>query len=253
MTTAILLAVAACGLIVGFAVGATGLGGVLLVPALTLAMGIDVKRAVATALVAYLPSGAVALTLYGLRGSVAWRQAAFIGLGALPAAWLGAKAAGYAPPGLLEFVIGALLLGAGAYALRPPKAPAVGRAAIPPWTLLGLGAVASFGSALTGAGGAVILVPLLLLLETPVLAAIGLGQAIVVPIAGMASVSNVMAGLVDYALAAGLAVTLMIGIAVGTPVAHALPQARLRRLLGYMIVVAGAAMLVRQGVRLAAG
>jgi uncharacterized membrane protein YfcA len=98
---------------------------------------------------------------------------------------------------------------------------------------------------LTGAGGAFVLLPILLLLDMPVLSAIGLGQAIAIPIAGLASLANVAAGLVDPILAAVLAVTLMTGIAIGTPIAHALPQLKLRRLLGGVVVASGIAMLIR--------
>jgi uncharacterized protein len=103
---------------------------------------------------------------------------------------------------------------------------------------------------MTGAGGAVMLLPLLLLLDTPVLAAIGLGQAIAIPIAGLASLVNLAAGLVDLWLAAGLAAALALGIAIGTPIAHALPQRLLRRLLGLVVVLAGMAMLLRTAMRL---
>jgi uncharacterized membrane protein YfcA len=249
MTPTIILAIAACGLVIGTAVGAVGIGGVLLVPILTLALGIEVKRAVAAALFAYLPSGIVAVTLYALRGSVAWREARLVALGALPFAWVGAQAASRAPAALLEFLIGLLLLSGGSYALRPPRQTVTDRR-LPPALLIGLGGVTSFGSALTGAGGAFILLPLLLLLDTPVLTAIGLGQAIILPIAGVASISNVAAGLVDFRLSAGLAVALSTGIALGTPIAHALPQQKLRRVLGFLVVAAGGAMLLRQAVGL---
>jgi uncharacterized protein len=111
--------------------------------------------------------------------------------------------------------------------------------------LVGLGGGTAFVSALTGAGGAFVLLPMLLLLDMPVLPAIGLGQAIALPIAGLASVANFRAGLVDVRLAALLAIALSVGIAVGTPIAHALPQLVLRRLLGVVVVVAGAGMLLQ--------
>ncbi len=218
-------------------------------PVLNLLLGIEVKRAVAAALFAYLPSGVVAVVLYARRGSIAWREARFLALGALPASWLGARAAGIAPGTVLELAIGALLLGGGVYALRPPKPVAAERARLGAWLLIALGAVTGFGSALTGAGGAFILMPLLFLLDTPVLGAIGLSQSIVVPVAGVASISNAFAGLVDFGLSAGLTVALMAGIAIGTPVAHALPQDRLRRAVGWIVVVAGLAMLVKVAVR----
>jgi uncharacterized membrane protein YfcA len=57
----------------------------------------------------------------------------------------------------------------------------------------------------------------------------------------------------DLSLAAGLAATLTLGIAIGTPIAHALPQVLLRRLLGSAVLLAGLAMLLRTAVRLVGG
>ena len=155
-----------------------------------------------------------------------------------------------APASLLEAAIGILLLAGGLYALRPPRLAPAEQVTLTPATLLGLGGGTGFVSALTGAGGAFVLLPILLLLDTPVLAAIGLGQAIAIPIAGLASLANLAAGLVDLELAAGLAASLALGIAIGTPIAHALPQRKLRRLLGSVVVLAGVAMLVKTVARL---
>jgi uncharacterized membrane protein YfcA len=171
-------------------------------------------------------------------------------MAALPTAWVGAHAAQQAPAGLLEAAIGALLLAGGIYALLPPRDAAIGQRRLAPATLLGLGGGTGFVSALTGAGGAFVLLPMLLLLDVPVLPAIGLGQAIALPIAGLASLANVVAGIMDVWLAAGLAVTLTLGIAIGTPIAHALPQRLLRRLLGSAVLLAGGAMLARTAARL---
>jgi uncharacterized membrane protein YfcA len=243
-----LFAAGVAAITLGVAVGATGIGGVLLVPILTLALGIDVKRAIAAALLSYLPGCLVAVGLYARRGSVVWRDAWPLCLAALPAAWLGARAARGAPGTLLEAAIGVLLLIGGLYAVRTQR-NAVARARLSNATLLALGAGTAFVSALTGAGGAFVLVPVLLLLDMPVLPAIGLGQAIALPIAGLASVANVAAGLVDLPLATLLAAGLSVGIAVGTPIAHALPQPVLRRLLGSLITAAGAGMLLRTVVK----
>ncbi|HME24732.1 MAG TPA: sulfite exporter TauE/SafE family protein [Acetobacteraceae bacterium] len=250
MTVGLIVAIAVTGVVIGIAIGAVGIGGVLLVPFLTLTLGIDVKHAIAAALLSYVPSCVVAVVLYARRGSIPWREAAFLCMAALPTAWLGAHAAQQAPAGLLEAAIGVLLLAGGIYALLPPRDVAIARRMLAPATLLGLGGGTGFVSALTGAGGAFVLLPVLLLLDTPVLAAIGLGQAIALPIAGLASIANIAAGIMDVGLAAGLAVTLTLGIAIGTPIAHALPQRLLRRLLGSAVLLAGGAMLVRTAARL---
>lgn len=220
-------------------------------PFLTLALGIEVKQAIAAALLSYLPSAGMAVWLFARRGSISWREARLICLAIVPAAWIGARLAGVAPPGMLEALIGLLLLGGGAYALRPQRAAPGDGARLGAGMLLGLGGVTGLGAAMTGAGGAFILIPLLMLLDTPVLAAIGLAQASAVPVAGIASVANIAAGLVDFRLAGGLAAALTAGIVIGTPIAHALPQQKLRRVLGMVVVLAGAAMLVKAGVRLA--
>jgi uncharacterized protein len=240
-----LLAAGIAAIALGVAIGATGIGGVLLVPILTLALGIDVKQAIAAALLSYLPGCVIAVVMYARRGSIIWRDVWPLCLAALPAAWLGARAARGAPATLLEAAIGVLLLAGGLYALRTPRNAAVGGTRLSSGTLLGLGAGTAFVSALTGAGGAFVLLPVLLLLDMPVLPAIGLGQAIALPIAGLASVANMAAGLVDLPLAALLAAGLSVGIAVGTPIAHALPQPVLRRLLGTLVVAAGSGMLLR--------
>jgi uncharacterized membrane protein YfcA len=239
-----LFAAGCAAIALGVAIGATGIGGVLLVPILTLALGIDVKRAIAAALLSYLPGCIVAVALYARRGSIIWRYVWPLCLAALPAAWLGARAARGAPGTLLEAAIGVLLLAGGFYAVRTPRHTVDG-GQLRRSTLLGLGGGTAFVSALTGAGGAFVLVPVLLLLDMPVLPAIGLGQAIALPIAGLASVANVAAGLVDVHLAALLAAGLSLGIALGTPIAHALPQLVLRRILGVCVIAFGAGMLLR--------
>jgi uncharacterized membrane protein YfcA len=250
LTATVLLGIAVVGVVLGVAIGAVGIGGVLLVPFLTLTLGIDVRRAIAAALLSYLPSCAVAVTLYGRRGSIPWREAGLLCLAALPTAWLGARAAQVAPRLLLEAAIGVLLLSGGLYALLPSRDTATRPRRLGAGALLAIGGGTGFVSALTGAGGAFVMLPVLLLLDMPVLPAIGLGQAIALPIAGLASVANIAAGIMDPWLAAGLAVTLSGGIAIGTPIAHALPQLLLRRLLGSVVLLAGLAMLVRTAARL---
>jgi len=245
-----MLGVAAVGLVIGITVGCTGIGGVLMIPILTLVLGIDVKHAIAAALLSYLPSGLVAVVLYGRRGSVPWREAGLVCISALPAAYLGARAASFAPATLLEALIGLLLLAGGIYTLRGSRRPTTRPVRLGAPVLLGLGGGTGFVSALTGAGGAFVLLPMLLLLEVPVLPAIGLGMAIAIPIGSLASIANLAAGLVDPVLAAVLAVTLTVGIAIGTPIAHALPQPKLRNLLGLVVIASAIAMLIRVAARL---
>jgi len=242
---ATILTLGAAGSVIGIAIGSTGIGGVLLVPFLIYALGMSAPLAVALALWSFLWSGLVAAGLYARRGSIAWREAAWLSLAALPGAYLGAHALGLIPPMVLEFLIAALIVAGAVNALRAPPVGAARVRSPAPGILLLLGAITGVGSALLGASGALILVPLLVALRQPVLPAIGVGQAIQVPIAAVASLANWLAGRIDVGEGLILAVALSLGIAVGTPLAHALPQRALSRLLAATMLLAAAAMVLR--------
>src|SRR5690242_16064149 len=78
LATALTLGVA--GIVIGVAIGSTGIGGVLLVPFLIYALGMSAPLAVALALFSFLWSGLVAAGLYARHGSIAWREAAWLSL-----------------------------------------------------------------------------------------------------------------------------------------------------------------------------
>lgn len=244
LTAFLLLGIIGSG--IGVAVGSTGIGGVLLVPILIYGFGLPAQTAIAAALWSYLWSGPLAIALFARHGTIAWRPALWLCLAAAPAAYLGARLLTLLPGRALEALIAAILLLAGIDVLRPRRravtaaARPLGRAA-----LIGLGGVTGVVAALTGAGGALILVPLLVALEQPVLLAIGLGQTIQLPIAAIATAANLWQGRVDLLLGSVLAAALGLGIALGVPLAHALPQAALRRLLALAMLAAGVAIAAR--------
>jgi uncharacterized membrane protein YfcA len=215
------------------------------VPLLAYGFGLPVQAAIAAALWSYLWSGLVAVALFARHGSVPWRPALWLCLAASPGAYLGARAVALMPGRILEALIAATLVLAG---LNVPRRPRAGAAAARPLgiqALAALGGFTGFAAALTGAGGALILVPLLVALGEPVLLAIGLGQAIQLPIAGVATAANLRQGQIDLLLASVLAAALSLGILIGVPLAHALPQAALRRLLAITMIVAGVAIAAR--------
>ena len=245
MDPSTLLFVAAASVVIGIAVGCTGIGGILLVPTLSFAAGIPVRAAIAIALWSYLWSGLVAVALYARRGSIRGAAPLWIGLGALPGAFLGTKATALVPAGLLSTLVAVLLMAAGLNALRPAATKAPAPRSLDEATLSALGAVCGFAGALVGAGGAVMLVPVLVALDQPVLMAIGLGQAIQLPLAAVSSITNLADGAVDVRTGSIVALALTAGIVIGVPLAHSLPQAKLRRLLAAVMVLAGVVVLLR--------
>lgn len=237
-------ALCVAGVIIGVLIGATGIGGVLLVPFLVHGLGYPVQSAVAVALWSYLWSGLLAIALYWRRGSIATRPALWLCAASVPGAFLGACALGVVPGKVVEALIGGVLLLGGVQTLRPPREHN-DRTPPGPALLVGLGLLTGFASALLGAGGAFLLVPLLVALGEPVLLAVGLGQAIQVPISAVATVANLRAGRIALLYGTILAAALAVGIALGTPLAHGVSQRTLRLLVALAMLVAAIVMVGR--------
>lgn len=230
---------------VGLFIGATAIGGVLLAPMLVFLLGMEVHEAVAFALWGFLWSGIIAVLSYARRGSVPWHGAVWLFLSAAPAAWVGTLAAAHVSGRLLQGMIGGLMIAAGANVLRPMREDRPAQPLPGPAALIALGGLAGFGSAMLGAGGALILTPILIALDVAVLPAIGIGQVIQLPISAIASIVHVRAGTVTPPLALWLPCALAAGILAGVPIAHSLPQRSLRRLLGLTMAISGSAIVVR--------
>lgn len=233
------------GIAVGALIGGMGIGGVLLVPALHYAGGIAVHAAVSSCMIAYLFGGAVGAVEFARRGSIRWSMAGALGAGAMPGAFLGAATLSVTPAAAIEMVIAALALMSGLQALRERGASGVSYRPIGNLALFAIGALTGYGSALSGTGGPLLLVPILLWLGTPVLTAVGLSQVIQLPIALLATAGNLRFGQVDFALGGALAVLLMIGVTLGARVAHAIATATLKRVVALMLIGVGTSMVLR--------
>ena len=234
-----LLPLAGIGLIVGVLIGCVGIGGVLLVPSLTYIGGMEVHVAIASCMFSYLFSGAVGAVEFARRGSIRWSMAIWLCAGAMPGAFLGAAAVARVSARPLEFLIAALIVFSGLHALmRGPEAETEGRVPKASWLAL-IGALTGFGSAMSGTGGPLILVPILVWLNVPVLTAVGLSQVIQLPIAALATVGNFTYGRVDVTVGAGIAVVLMLGVFIGARLAHWISARVLRRVVAAVLIAVG--------------
>ena len=244
--TTLLLLVAVLG--VGTLIGGVGIGGILLPPLLAYVGGLDLHVAIATSLWSFLFTGLAATLMYARRGSVDRRMVLWLSGGIVPAAVVGARANGALPSVALTVLLAAACVASGLAALV--QEPAVERraAAFGAPTLLSIGALVGFGSALTGAGGAVLLVPILLALRASALIAVGASQAIQLPVVAAATLGYAASGTVDFTLGTGLGVVEGIGVVLGARLAHASSPRLLRRLVALALVGAGCTMLVRLGI-----
>ena len=226
-------------LVVGLLIGCVGIGGVLMTPALVYVGGLGFHLAAATSMWAFLFAGAAGTSIYSRHGSIDWRLAAWLGAGVVPAAFAGAGANAALPEDVLMALLATLMVITGVDALlRAPvgeqEAPRFGAT-----TLLAVGALVGFGSALTGTGGAVLLVPILLLLGAPALASVGAAQAVALPVVVFSTAGYVFYGSVDFVLGTAVGLVAAGGVVFGARIAHAAPAAALRRVVATALLCAG--------------
>ena len=239
------LALGAFGLVVGTLIGCIGIGGVLLVPALTYLGGIKIQVAIAAAMFSYLFTGAIGAAIYARRRSIHWSMAAWLCAGAMPAAFVGAWASNAVPGRLLELSIAILIIFAGINALRQGGSDGQEAQVLNNAPLALIGMVTGGASALTGTGGPLVLVPILIWLKVPVLTAIGLSQVIQLPIAALATGGNLIYGQVNMGLGTVIAGGLTLGAALGAHLAHVLSQRLLRQVVAWVLVAVGLFIVVR--------
>jgi uncharacterized protein len=161
------------------------------------------------------------------------------GAGVVPAAFAGAWANVALPEGVLMALLAALKVVTGADALlrSPVVEQEAHRFGAP--TLLAVGAFVGFGSALTGTGGAVLLVPILLLLRAPVLASVGAAQAVALPVVVFSTAGYVLYGSVDFVLGTAVGLVAAVGVMIGARIAYAVRASELRRVVATALLCAG--------------
>ena len=232
-------------LIVGVLIGGVGIGGILLVPILTNILSIDVHVAVAAAMFSYIFSGIVGTFIYARERSIKWNMVFWLLVSAAPAAFLGAYALSITPARGVEFLIASLVIFAGVNAFRSRHDTQREKPPLSPPALIGTGVATGIGSALSGTGGPLIIVPLLVWLRQPALVAIGLAQTVQVPVAIMATAGNYIYGSVDFQIGGVIALGLIFGVAGGARLAHLASQEILQRVVAWVLLAVGILMLTR--------
>jgi uncharacterized protein len=245
------LAFMAVGLPVGFLIGLVGIGGVLLAPALANLFGRGIHEAVSLSLASFVVAGAVAAAR--TRGDDArlgfgeWCLLAAL----VPGALMGALAAPYIPETALSLFISACIVAAGLFCLRAPKRFAAARASPAPALLIALGIGAGFLSVISGTGGPMILVPMLIAGGMEVRALLAVSQIAQLPVAATATLVNGAGGMLDFTAAALLSGFVVVGMLAGLAVARRMDAGGLRRMVAWCLVAAGCGLLALGLVRLA--
>lgn len=231
------------GITSGLMIGCIGIGGVILVPALVFLAGVPIQVGIPAAIMAYILSGLVATTVFARNKSIHWGMATWLCVGATPTAFAGAWAVSVVNPQLLEAFLGLLTFASGLNSLRTQNAPDAAERNISSTQLLIVGAVTGFLSSVSGTGGPLVLVPLIISLSVPVLVAVGLSQVIQLPVAIAATFGNILYGQIDLMLGGVLAASLTVGSWYGARLAHVVPRTTLRRIVSAVLVVVGTFIL----------
>jgi uncharacterized protein len=195
-----LLAIGAVGIAAGFLAGLFGVGGgLLIVPGLVLAAGMDQRLAHGTSLAAVLPISVASGVTYAAHGNVDWPAALWLSVGAVAGAVIGTRLLHVLPHRTLVIVFSVVVLASAVRLFIATDADGRGALSAPGvLALVAVGLAAGVLAGLLGVGGGIIMIPAMILLFgiTPVVAK-GTSAAVIVPTAVMGTWRNRSRGNVD--------------------------------------------------------
>lgn len=227
-------------LLAGGLIGASGIGGVLLVPVLTKLGGVPLPQAIAAASLGFALPALVALGPLRREQALASRCVPLL-LGALAGAAGGALLVRWLPAAALMTGVTVLVLFSGWRGLRRSSATeSTDLAPLAPAALVALGALVGMGSALTGTGGPVLVLPLLMLLRQPLRFSVVAAQAVQLPVALASSAVHAIEGRLDLRLAALCGLLMLAGSIAGQRAATRLDTQQLQRLVSMLLLAVGA-------------
>jgi uncharacterized membrane protein YfcA len=235
---------------VGALIGAVGIGGVLLIPALTAFAALPIQTAMATALFTFAFTGVVGTAMFQRRGSIDWSATRPVLFSAIIFAFFGAWVNSITRPTVLALILAGIIIFAGVYTLatwRGRRKPAFhDDARAQRSLLLAVGAISGFGSGLTGVGGPALSVPLMVLFGFPALLSIGVSQVIQIVAAISGTLGNLRYGSIDFGIAIPVTLLEVAGAFVGVRIAHAVDAGVLRKFVAVLCLVVGIALVIRE-------
>jgi hypothetical protein len=226
-------------------IGAVGVGGVLLVPALVLVGGLEVAAATPVATMSFFFTGVAGTIAYQRARRIDWASTQWLVWAAVPGAIAGALTNIALPGPVITLIVAAMLGVAALQALRGTPPDRSGRRALSVVVLLAIGLVVGFGSTLSGTGGPVLLIPVLLIAGTATALAVSSSQPIQIPIAVFGTASFLLYGALDWKLAIAVGLAQGVGAVIGARLSSRLPIATLRTLVGWALAVSAVIFIVR--------
>lgn len=229
------------GLVTGVFSGLFGVGGgILMVPALLVLLGMERRRVAGTSLCAIVPMSAVGVVSYSLGGNVDLLAAALLALGSVAGAQLGALLLDRLPRGFIRWAfIGFLIFVIIDLFLHVPSREStlsIGWGA--GLGLVAVGLATGILAGILGVGGGVIVVPaLMILFGSSDLVAKGTSLAMMIPTAVSGTIGNIRRGNLDVRAGLTVGITASATTAFGALLAGWLSPSVANMLFAAFIVV----------------
>jgi uncharacterized membrane protein YfcA len=237
------------GAALGFFGGLFGIGGgIIAIPMLVLAFGMEQALAQGTSLAMMVPILAMGLWRYSRKRSIPWRSAVTIGFMASVTTWVVARYATQLNPDVLRDVFGVFLVCLSAQMLMAKhRAGADGiHSRLSQGFLPSVGIAAGTSMGLLGVGGGLVATPLLMsLFGQRQTQAQSLSMALVTPCAVVALATYSYADCVDWSMGLPLAFGGLVTVSAGVAAAHKLPERQMRILFALMLIATAVWLLIK--------
>ncbi|MCL5039152.1 MAG: sulfite exporter TauE/SafE family protein [Firmicutes bacterium] len=240
--------------IIGVSVGATGIGGFLLPFILWAFLHLSVRDSLAVGFTAFTAGGIIGTHFYWRNGHIDRRLTVYLSLGTLPGALLGSRLNLALPQESVKVMLAVMVLLTSLYLLWSPRPIKKAIAGEPPpkagpathhWLLFITGLVTGTGSSLTGVGGPLLVVPVLIAFQIPAHQAVGVAlfnSLIVSTAAGLVYLSHAA---VSAALVLPTTLAHAAGIALGAFISHRWSGLFLRQAIGWISLLSSLWILLQ--------
>lgn len=232
--------------VVGFLCGATSIGGILLIPAIQFSADLPLPVASGTALCSFFFTAAWGTFLHARNGNLRRELVVPQCIGAIIFGIAGALTKHFIGAVALNVVLALLIIVSGVLTLRPPHQMGSletekGRFRF----LLGVGAFVGFMAGLTGVGGPVLSVPMMIIMGFAPLATVAAAQPFQTAACFSGTIGNIALGHINWTVAMSSVLLQAVGVWMGVRFARTMDTAMLKRAIAVMCVFTGVFMLVR--------
>ena len=255
--------IALAGLIVGFAVGLTGMGGgALMTPILVLVFGVQPLAAISSDLVAALVMKPVGALVHVGRRTVSWPLVRWLSLGSVPGAFLGVTflkvlGRGTTVQSVVQYSLGSVLLLSVAAMAARWRFGATGRTvsgpplaegepfAVRPLATTAVGAIVGFIVGITATGSGTLIIVALLFIYPRLRGSqtVGTDLTQAIPMVGAAALGHIIFGDFKLALTLSIVVGSIPGVLAGSLVSSRGSTALIRGALCVVLMASGLKLL----------